>query len=79
MPIQTWKAITGIRLKKASVTDKREYRNAVIEKFGMDCDTTDENDSYLMFYSLAMISRGEVKKGIGSNIRERLEKMKIRI
>jgi hypothetical protein len=75
----TWKSITGIRMKKASVQDKREYRNAVLEKFGMDITTTDEIDAYLMFYSLAMISRGEVKKGIGSNIRERLEKMKIRI
>lgn len=79
MPIQTWKSITGIKLKKVSVTDKREYRNAVIEKFGMDCDTTDECDAWLMFYSIAMISRGEVKKGIGANIRSELERLKIRI
>ena len=74
-----WKSITGIRLKKNSVQEKREYLNAVAEKFNMELGTTDECDAYLMFYSLAMISRGEVKKGIGSNIRERLEKMKIRI
>ena len=79
MPIQTWKSITGIKLKKASVTDKREYINAVIEKFGMELDTTDECDAYLMFYSIAMISRGEVKKGIGANIRSELERLKIRI
>lgn len=75
----TWKSITGIRMKKNSVQEKRDYRNAVIEKFGMDISTTDEIDAYLMFYSIAMISRGEVKKGIGANIRSELERLKIRI
>ena len=77
MPISTWKSITGIKMKKASVQDKRDYINAVIEKFGMELDTTDEADAFLMFYSLAMISRGVVKKGVGSNIRCELEKLKI--
>lgn len=79
MPIQTWKLITGIKMKKASVQDKRDYINAVIEKFGMECDTTDECDAFLMFYSIAMISRGTVKKGVGANIRSELERLKIRI
>lgn len=77
MPISTWKSITGIKMKKASVQDKRDYINAVIEKFGMELDTTDEADAFLMFYSIAMISRGVVKKGVGSNIRCELEKLKI--
>lgn len=75
----TWKSITGIKLKKNSVQEKSDYRNAVIEKFGMELDTTDECDAYLMFYSLAMISRGTVKNGIGANIRSELERLKIRI
>ena len=74
-----WKSITGIKMKKTSVQEKSDYRNAVIEKFGMELDTTDECDAYLMFYSLAMISRGTVKNGIGANIRSELERLKIRI
>ena len=79
MESSIWKSITGIKMKKTSVQEKSDYRNAVIEKFGMELDTTDECDAYLMFYSLAMISRGTVKNGIGANIRSELERLKIRI
>lgn len=76
----SWKAITGfgkLKLKKNSVAEKREYINKCIELFGIECDTTDEVDAFLMFKTIQMISRGQFKKGTGSNIRYELERLKI--
>ena len=76
---QCWKAVTGIRLKKASVQDKREYRNECITKFGFSFDTVDEVDAFLMFWSVVEISRGNTKKGIGASVRSQLEELKIKM
>jgi len=79
MACGTWKSITGIKLKKNSVTEKREYKNAVIEKYGMELDSTDECDAYLMLVAISAISRGNFKRtqeGAGV-IREELERLKV--
>jgi len=75
----TWKSITGIKLKKNSVSEKREYKNAVIEKYGMELDSTDEIDTYLMLVAISAISRGKFKRtqeGAGV-IKEELERLKV--
>lgn len=81
IPISTWKAVSEIRLPKASTKDKREYKNAVIEKYGVELDTTDECDVYLMLITLSKISRGlydDKSKG-AVYVRRELEKMRIEI
>jgi hypothetical protein len=79
MPIQTWKAIAGIRLPKVSVKDKSDYKNAVMNKFDFTFDTTDEADAFMIFWAIREISRGRVKKGLGSDIRVRLEKVGVHL
>jgi Holliday junction resolvasome RuvABC endonuclease subunit len=75
----TWKSLTGIKLKKNSVSEKREYINAVIEKYDMELSTTDEVDCYLMLVALSAISRGNFKRtqeGAGV-IKEEFERLKV--
>ena len=82
MVSSTWKSISGFgkyKLKKVSVQDKRDYKNKCIELFGVECDTIDEVDSFLMFKTLQMVSRGQFKEGVGSNIRYELERLKIKL
>lgn len=81
MPIQTWKTVSGIRLPKSSAKDKREYKNAVIEKYGVELDTLDETDAYLMLITLSKISRGvyDQKSKGAVYVREELEKLRIEI
>jgi len=76
----TWKAVTGLlplKLRKNSIQEKRDYLNHCIEKFGFTFDTTDECDAFYMFWTLVQLSRGNFKKGVGSAIRTRLEKLRI--
>ena len=81
IPIQTWKIISGIRLPKASAKDKREYKNAVIEKYHVEMDTIDETDAFLMLMTLSKISRGvyDHKSKGAIYVREKLEEMRIEI
>jgi hypothetical protein len=79
IPPMTWKAITGIKLKKGSATEKREYLNACIEKFSFTFDTTDECDAFYMFWSAVESSRGNTRKGIGSKLNYYLEEIKIKL
>ena len=78
----TWKSITGfgkLKLKKVSVQDKREYINKIMELFGVEVDSSDEGDAFLMFKTIQLISRGQFTKGVGSNIRYELERLKIKL
>ena len=81
IPISTWKMISGIRLPKASAKDKREYKNAVIEKYHVELDTIDETDAYLMLITLSKISRGlfDHKSKGAVYVRGELEKLRIEI
>jgi len=79
---QSWKSVTGInklKLRKNSVQEKREYLNYCIEKFGFTFTSTDECDAFYMFWSVVQMSKGKVKKGIGTNIRLELERLKIQL
>ena len=76
----TWKSITGLlklKLRKNSVSEKREYLNHCDRVFGFTFDNPDECDAFYMFWSLVQISRGNFKKGVGSKIRYELEEYKI--
>jgi hypothetical protein len=81
IPIQTWKTVTGIRLPKGTAKEKRAYQNAVVEKYGIECDTVDEIDCYLMLITLSNISRGiySSKQQGAVNIRSAIEKLRIEI
>lgn len=81
MPIQVWKMVSGIRLPKASAKDKREYKNAVIEKYHVEMDTIDEVDTFLMLMTLSKISRGiyDHKSKGAVYVREKLEELRIEI
>lgn len=63
IPIPTWKSVTGIRLKKTTKSDKKAYTDAVFKKYGVQFDTTDEADTYLMYQTLKAVSRGKTSKG----------------
>jgi hypothetical protein len=82
VPPMTWKSITGLaklKMPKVSVQNKRDYLNYCIETFGFTFDTTDEADAFYIFLATMQASRGNVKKGVGSNIRTRLEELKIKM
>lgn len=79
MPIQTWKAITGIRLAKNTLANKSDYINAVQKKTGYMADTTDEADTYLMYYSLKKIYSGSVRSNTGVKIKSVLEEIGVQI
>ena len=78
MPIQTWKAITGIRMKKGTLLEKSDYLNKVQEVVGYRFETTDEADAFLMFWSLKEISRNRAGK-YGHKIKDQLEGLWIKI
>lgn len=82
VPPMTWKSITGLaklKMPKVSVQNKRDYLNYCIETFGFTFDTTDEADAFYIFWATVQASRGNGKKGVGSNIRTRLEELKIKL
>jgi len=74
---QTWRSVTGVRLKKLSVADKSAYREATYNVLGVSADTVDECDALLFLYTVIQCSKGLVKKGVGSAVRMFLEENKI--
>jgi hypothetical protein len=78
VPIPTWKAVTGIKLKKTSVQEKQEYLNACAELFGFSFDTPDECDAFYCFWTVVQASRGNIAK-LGPSVRSRLEELKIKL
>lgn len=79
MPIQTWKATTGIRLAKNTLSQKSDYTNAVAEKTGHRVDTTDEADTLLMYYTLRKISESVAKSNASVKIKRQLEDIGVQI
>ena len=77
MPIQTWKAVTGVRLKKGTKKDNKIYTETIIKSYGVNFDTTDECDAYLMYITLKTISSGMTDKGF--EIRKQLQTIGIEI
>lgn len=75
--IQTWQGLLKFRMPKTSTADKGEYINECLRRFGMRLDTVDQCDAFLFFQALKKCSRGEFVKGMGSKIRDRLEKLYI--
>lgn len=77
VPIGVWKSVTGISLKKGTPDHKSDYLGAVARKYGINFPTIDEADAFL-FYQTVMTIGARYLPGIGaSNIRQKLETMKI--
>jgi hypothetical protein len=77
MPISTWKAICSFRMSKKTQQNKREYRNAVLERFGYEIDTDDECDCLIMMIAIAYITRGIKKTDKSDLIKEQFHQLKI--
>ena len=77
MPIMTWKAVTGFRMSKKTQKNKRDYRNALLERFGYDIDTDDECDAVLIMIAIAYITRGIKRTEKSDLIKENFHKLKI--
>jgi hypothetical protein len=77
MEIQTWKSLLQWRLPKASVSEKQEYINECARRYGIRFQTSDEVDAHLFFQALKKCSRGDFVKGMGSKIRDQLERLYI--
>ncbi len=77
VPIQTWKAATGIRGDKVSLTGKSDYLNQVAGKYKVMFKTTDEADAFLLYMAVRLASQ-HMAKEIGANIRAQLDNLKIK-
>jgi hypothetical protein len=77
IPIMTWKGLLKFNLPKTSVSDKSEYINECLKRYGVRFQTVDEVDAFLFFQALKKCSRGDFVKGMGSKIRDQLEKLYI--
>jgi len=77
MPIQTWQGLLKFRMPKQSVAEKGEYINECLRRYGVRFETSDQVDAFLFFQALKKCSRGDFVKGMGSKIRDQLEKLYI--
>ena len=79
MPIMTWKAIADFKMSKKSVQSKRDYRNAVLERFGYEIDTDDECDCFIIMVAIAYITRGIKRTDKSDGIKEQFQRLKIEL
>jgi hypothetical protein len=77
VPIQSWKSVTGISLKKGTTMADSDYLNAVANKYKIRLQTTHEADAYLIFHCVRMSAKKLLPQIGAQNIRHRLEELKI--
>jgi hypothetical protein len=77
LPIMTWHGLLKFNLPKSNGAEKSEYINECLRRYGLRFETADQVDAYLLYQAVKKCSRGDFVKGMGTKIREQLEKLYI--
>lgn len=75
--IPTWKAVTGLSMKKGTPMADSEYLNAIANKFKLRLNDTHAADAYLIYETVRRSAKKLLPQLGAQNIRHRLEELKI--
>jgi hypothetical protein len=74
--IPTWKSLTiGMRYRKGTASQNRDYLSAVRQKYGAQFESTDAADAFLIYQAALHVIQGFCRTEGQRNLRDKIERV----